>query len=256
MPAATVETRDPAGTASSGRRKDSDIDADGDESDHGDNDILQGDDDDNDGDAEAGESVPGTRKSDETSALDPLDALARRGLVTVVSVHDAAAYVPHVLKAPFSLPVPFADRLGLFLADGAVMPTGAYPLPDDGNVSIYPYTSLVGAGGLSFSIHARDNHYGRARYSFVEMQAGTELWYARVWMLFSCIFRGVWYKLALGTMMKAISRERYNTSRKTFTWNSSHLDCFEVGHVRRTVIMVPSFIRQRAIDPEVFHLLE
>lgn len=246
-PTSSAAAADAAAAWHASSREEDDPGSDGDDQDGDDEGDMDDDDIAHDEEMTPGADVP---------AKDPLAVLARRGLVIVVSVHAASVHIPHVLNAPFSLPVPFADRLGLFLADGAVLPPGTYPLPDDGNVSIYPYTSLVDRNGKAFCVHARDDHYGKARYSFVELQAGAERWYVRVWMLFSCVFRGTWYKLAFVSMMKAVSRERYNTTRRTFVWNSTHLDCVEVGHILRTVIMVPSFLRRRAIDPEVFHLLE
>ena len=177
-------------------------------------------------------------------------------LSEVVPLAEVATHLPCSTNLPFTIPVPFADRLGLFLADGAALPQGSYPAPDDGQVVVFPFAALVGPAGEPVRVHARNSHYGKSKYSFVELQAGAERWYARVWILFHCVFRGATYKLAMASVMKRLPRKQYNTQRRTFTWNSSHLECFELGHILRTVVMVPSYIRRRALDPEVFHLLE
>ena len=174
-----------------------------------------------------------------------------------VQVHDVDSIIPVIENAPFSPPVRFPDRLGVFLSDGATLPSGQYPSSDDGKVKTFPVAFLFNdTTGRSFRVHARSLFHGKAKFSFVEVAGPDgEMWYGRVWLLFSCLFRGHRYNLALVSWLDRVSSLPFHTSKPTFRWSTRFLDCIELGNVKRTVTCVPSFITRRAGEP-AFHLLD
>ncbi len=180
-----------------------------------------------------------------------------------ISLENAAALFPTGSRHPFAVPVPLADRLGVFLSDHTVMRSGEFPQPDNLEVFVTPFVSTETADGTPFRVHARTNFYGAPRYSFVEIEAGKERWYGQVWMLFSCHYRGTKYHLAACSVLTTVKRQDYNTTRRTFQWYSKHIECIEVGHILRKVVMVKSFMKGKAtpmkgnlpVNADVFHLL-
>ncbi|MFN0318526.1 MAG: hypothetical protein ACKVQA_26165 [Burkholderiales bacterium] len=209
-----------------------------------------------DGDREVPLATASGKKQRLPSAQSQRDWDLRDRVGRTVAVSVAGAQFPTLTDMPFRLPVPLADRLGLFFTDGTAQPPGSYPSTDDGQVTIYPSATLVGEDGEAFRIHARLRYHGKPRYSFVAINAKGQLWYARVWVIFSCLFRGQVFRLAACSVLRKVRSEHYHTTRPTFIWHSSHVDCFELGHIVRPVIVVPSYLPRKATDPRVFHLLE
>lgn len=170
-------------------------------------------------------------------------------------VAEAHTYLP-TNRVPFTTPVPLGDRLGLFLTDGEAMPPGSYPEPDDGTITIHPWCQFTTLNGDVVRVQARAEFYGREAYSFVELLGPDgRPWYAQVWLLFSCLGRGEPYDLALVSYLRAISPAPYNTSRRTITWHSHHVDCVEVANIQRVVQLVRTVCAGRLVNPDVFHLL-
>ena len=183
---------------------------------------------------------------------------------TVVKVADVARQLPAAEGRPFTVPVRFCDRLGLLLTNGEKLPSGTYPSVDNGTITVFPVAFLASpsddlAKNKMFRVHARANFRHKPKYSFVEIISGKEpepLWYAQVWLLFRCKFRGTVQDLALVSYLKVVSAAPYRTTRRTFQWYSTFLDCVDLASIRRTVAMVPSYIiRSRTAAGEVFHLL-
>ena len=167
--------------------------------------------------------------------------------------------VPADVDAPFRNPLLFKDRLGTFLADGTVLSAGTFPTTDDAQITTFPVCKLQDlTTNTSFRVHARANHYRRAKYSFVEIRAvnddgDEEMWIARVWLLFRCVYRGVVYKLAAISYLQDVSSVPYNTTKRTLTWFSTHVDCVEVAHITRSLTLVPSCVTRP--DQNAYHLL-
>ena len=207
--------------------------------------------------AVAGSIAPGA--SSESAVTLGQGNMFRQRLGVTIAVVDVGKHLPSAAKEqlPFSTPVLFPDRLGLFLSDGARLPSGQYPQPDGGTVTLYPFALVTPRGAaVPFRVHARADYHGRTKYSFVETLAGQELWYARVWLVFQCRFHGSVYNLALVSWLTQRSGAPYGTDKMTFNWTSRFLDCIEVEHFTRTVTIVPTVIRRTAVDAQVLHLLE
>jgi hypothetical protein len=220
--------------------------------DHSDDEKTSGDDDDDDGEDGTKPDQLSTTRSSPTLGGASDQQVAEEGFKCSfrfgesVALGDVAGHFPRESsvssKLPFSNPVPFRVRLGVFLGDGAKMPPGAYPTPDDDRVVIYPtMTIATGDGATSVRVHARERYHGKANYSFVEIRSGDELWYARVWLLFTCVFRGATYKLAAVSYLQEVKRRSRTSDRRVFTWFSDHVECLEVDHIHRNVVMVPGF---------------
>lgn len=177
------------------------------------------------------------------------------GVVTLVAeVSDQLLLTKS--SVPFTKPVPFADRLGLFLTDGEAMPPGTYPGPDDGVVVVYPSCKLTPESGPTVRVHARPDFYGKPAYSFVELIGPDATpWFAQVWLLFSCLGEGEPYDLALVSYLRSISPAPYHTRKATVTWHSRHVDCVEVANIRRVVQLVRTVCEGGGLNSNVFHLL-
>ena len=186
------------------------------------------------------------------------DAVMFRGSMgKIVSLADVPHHLPVAADLPFSVPVPFRDRLGYFLADAVPHFSGEFPQPDDGAITIFPVAFLTSDGGEQFRVHARDAFYGKPAYSFVEAR-GTDnaRWFGRVWLLFQCRFRRTLYNIALVSWLTQCSGAPYGTDKRTFTWTSRHVDCIELGHLQRVVTLVPSFMTRGAHRERILHLVE
>ncbi len=199
---------------------------------------------------------------DNPSDMDEAASMFRVALGKQVALDDVCFHLPTVAlddlqPLPFSVPVPFADRLGVFLADGAEMPAGAYPRPDENVVTVFPVAHIEAtATSLPFRVHARSAYRGKPKYSFAELRTKDgELWYCCVWLLFECAYLGRTFRVALVSWLSRRSGAPFATNKATFTWTSKHLDCVEVGHFTRTVVMVRSYSK-RCGSEAVFHLLE
>ncbi len=185
----------------------------------------------------------------------PYGGVFRALLGQSTMVQDVWKLLP-TLEVPFSKPVRFSTRLGLFLSDGARLEAGDYPHPDGGFVTVFPF-AIASDGETSFYVHARPNFHGRRKHSFVEVSAADEeKWYGCVWLLFHCKYRGVDYNLALVSWLTARSGAPFATRKPTFAWTSQHLDCVEVGHISRLATMVQTCIRRTPADANVYHLVD
>ena len=176
---------------------------------------------------------------------------------SLVALDDVACHLPSDPDVPFARPVPFRDRLGVFLSDSVPHFAGEFPAPDDAKVTVFPVAFVTSVTGSEFRVHARPTFYGKPAYSFIEATAGGgELWYGRVWLLFQCHFGGVLYNLALVSWLTARSGAPFGTDRPTFAWTSRFTDCIEVEHLKRVVTMVPTFVQRGRRKEPVWHLLE
>ena len=200
---------------------------------------------------------------DPVAAVDEAATMFRGTAGTRIAVVDVHLRLPTeppepLRSLPFASPVPFADRLGVFLADGAELSSGAYPQPDDGTVTVFPVAHIEATPtSMPFRVHARQLFRGKAKYSFMELQAeGGELWYCCVWLLFTCIYNRRSFRVALVSWLSQRSGLPYGTTKPTFSWTSRHLDCVEIGHFTRPVVMVSSGCKRNIKGDQVFHLLE
>ena len=189
---------------------------------------------------------------------EPNAAVFRDDMGSVVEIKYVYKWIssPQDSANPSSQRKDFADRLGVFLSDGAEMRSGEYPSTDDNSVTIFPVAFLVDDNGNSFRVHARPTFHGKPKYSFVEARIKEgELWYGKVVLLFECLFQGKLYQLALVSWLTVCSGRKYNTDKKSFTWSSRHMDCVEVAHFVRVVTIVPTFLPRAAGEKQVLHLL-
>ena len=151
-------------------------------------------------------------------------------------------HLPTHILLPFDLrTLVFSDRLGLFLTDGKREGTGAYPPPDDGHITVFSKATLRGSDGRPFRLTVKKEHYKKPRYPFVEIATPGIPWYGRVWLLFSCTFQEVQYNLALVSYLSNSPANRGNTTKRGFVWSSHHVECVELGLIRRQIVMHPSF---------------
>ena len=206
---------------------------------------------------DAGEEPARTESDDDVGQAQPPTPKAFRAAVAKrVPLDDVAMHLPTDIDVPFQRPVPFRDRLGVFLADATPHFSGEFPQPDDGTVSLFPVAFVMKESGVQFRVHARPKFYGKPAYSFVEAAApGGELWYGRVWLLFRCFFNGIAYNLALVSWLTARPGAPFGTNKPTFSWTSRFTDCIEVEHFTRVVTMVPSYVQRRSGE-QVWHLLD
>ena len=174
-----------------------------------------------------------------------------------IPVSDASRLLPNTPDVPFTFPVNFRDRLGVFLADGERLPSGQFPQPEDGHVTVFQYADIPARENRpKFRVHARPLFHGRPKYSFVEAQAGAEIWYGRVWLLLQCQFRGSTYDLALVSWLQNRASAPFATRKLTFSWASRFVDCIELGHLLRVVTIAPSCIPRTGAQGQVLHLLK
>lgn len=191
---------------------------------------------------------------EESAAVAQIEGVGKPEMVLVSQV---TVLLPSGPEIPFPTSLKFHDRLGVFLSDGAQMQSGTYPTPDDGQIAIY--SSFRIPSERSFRVHARPSFHGRPRYDWVQVNPNPpsdELWFARVWLLFSCTFQGKQYGMAMLSWLKSVSSEPYHTRRPTFVWASRFPNCIELGNLIRTVTMLPSFVKRGASREEAFHLLD
>ena len=196
-----------------------------------------------------------TRDEDQGDGGDARPAMFRADLGATLAARDVARHLPTGPDMPFDTPVPFHDRLGFFLADAVAHPPGGFPQPDADLVTLFPFADVAMADGGTFRVHARDSYYGNPAYSFVQAQAGAELWFGRVWLLFTCRFHGTVYNLALVSWLTQRSATPYRVQRPTFSWASRFTDCIEIEHLRSVANLVPSLLKPPR-QPAAFHLLE
>lgn len=171
----------------------------------------------------------------------------------------------HILLLPRTIPVPFqlarqvlADRLGLFLTDGARRLTGTYPKPDGDAITVFEFANLHRHDGKPFRLTVKESFYGKPRYPFVEIESPGTPWYARVWLMFACTFNTVTYHLALVSYLSPAPAGRGNTAFHGYSWSSSHLECVELRLIRREVTMVSSFTNSRGMAERerLYHRLD
>ena len=181
----------------------------------------------------------------------------RPALGVTVALAEVQRLLPNTPDIPFTIPVRFADRLGVFLSDGVPFPTGQFPQPEGGLITVFPFADMEPEDPLllRFRVHARALFHGVPKYSFVEATAGEELWYGRVWLLFQCRFRDKVYNLALVSWLQLRAGAPFGTQKPTFSWSSPFLDCIEVEHLRRTLIVVPSMLPRARGLGQILHLL-
>ena len=168
-------------------------------------------------------------------------------------------------RVSFSTPVHFLDRLGVFLAGGEQHERGQFPTPDHDTITVYPVCWIpdhTPGSSTIYRLHARSSFHGAPRYTFFEAEASNgNLWYGRMWMLFTCHFNGDKYSLALVSWMTEKSSSPYKTDKRTFGWSSQFLECVELAHLVRPVVMIPSVIAEagaarRRQPVATYHLLE
>ena len=211
----------------------------------------------NDDDEEDSGADAAAAEASGTLERDPMPTTFRPRLGTTVALREVARLLPANPDNPFTHPVHFADRLGVFLSDGEPFPPGQFPQPDGGVISVFPFADLQSPEPLvtRFRVHARAQFHGQSKYSFVEATSGPDLWYGRVWLLFQCRFRGESYNLALVSWLQSRAGAPFGTRKPTFSWASRFLDCIEVEHLRRVVIVVPSLVSRTKAQGPVLHLL-
>lgn len=212
---------------------------------------------DDDDDEEGSGDDAAAAEASGTLERDPMPTTFRPRLGTTVALREVARLLPANPDNPFTHPVHFADRLGVFLSDGEPFPPGQFPQPDGGVISVFPFADLQSPEPLvtRFRVHARAQFHGQSKYSFVEATSGPDLWYGRVWLLFQCRFRGESYNLALVSWLQSRAGAPFGTRKPTFSWASRFLDCIEVEHLRRVVIVVPSLVSRTKAQGPVLHLL-
>ena len=134
----------------------------------------------------------------------------------------------------------FADRLGLYLTDGEMRLSGAYPRPDDGVVVLHRRVKIDTPAGRVV-IRADSDFRGHARYSFVELRAQGRSWYGQVIALMTFKFNGALTAVALVNYLDLFGD--FNAicpNKEGYRWYSQFPDCLEVDNIIRSVCMLPA----------------
>ena len=184
---------------------------------------------------------------------------------SIINIDDVSSHLRIALesqKVPFSFPLPFRDRLGLFLGEYEPHFRGQFPQPDVDSITVYPFCALPkDAQGDAFRFHARGSFHGHPKFSFFEAEGEDgESWFGQLWLLFQCQFQSVTLDLALVSWLKDVPSVLYSTRKRSFTWNSLFADCVEVAHFIRPVTMLPSFVQRSkhtaTVAATVYHLMD
>lgn len=133
----------------------------------------------------------------------------------------------------------FADRLGVFLTDGDVRPSGTYPTPDNNQVTIHYRATIHARDGAPESvIRAAPSWHGKPAYSFVEIRGAGGSWYAQVILLFAFKVGDVPHAAALVNYLEEVPALRSTCPNKTcFRWYSRYPDCVDLREIARCVVI-------------------
>ncbi len=160
-----------------------------------------------------------------------------------VPVDEVQDLIPTRTQLPFMrvLPFRFPDRLGWHVTNLALV-SGTYPRPDGDAVVVFrrmtpaPRPPYRDEGAV---VRAAPRFHGRPVYSFVELEAGEELWYGQVLLLFTCVFDGERRALALIEYLDEVQHGPLRfPNKKTFRRLERVPECVDLCHVLRPVTMV------------------
>lgn len=159
--------------------------------------------------------------------------------------------LPHCRLGRYS----FAVRLGVYLADNALLPMGMHPEADNDEVVIHTCANITSPSGKHV-IRADPSFRGKPAYSFVEIQADDDHWYAQLLLLF--VYRcdeDAGPGALVAYLKKAPELERVCPNKSAFRWYSRFPYCVDVRQIVRPVWMVHVNWLSRRDDP-VFVLVD
>ena len=178
------------------------------------------------------------------------------GIVRFTLVGDVDSLLPTQRELPNSRlgRFLFADRLGWYLA-GSTMPSGTFPLPDDGRVRLFDRASLPTASE-SRVVRATKNYHGRPAFSFVEVEGSGRKWYAQLLLIFQFRFHGDHHAVALVNYLEdEPGAATLCPNKRTLAWYSPYPDCVDISKIIRPVLVL-AIAPGRAGERPLFVLID